>query len=55
MQRAITSCGNPKSPLLDGDGIVRLGIYKNGEMTPTGADSTAISDGEHYELILGTW
>ena len=30
------------------------GIYKNGEMTPTGADSTAISDGEHYELILGT-
>ncbi len=31
------------------------GIYKNGEMTPTGADSTAISDGEHYELILGTW
>ena len=31
------------------------GIYKNGEMTPTGADSIAISDGEHYELILGTW
>ena len=31
------------------------GIYKSGEMTPTGADSTAISDGEHYELILGTW
>ncbi len=31
------------------------GIYKNGEMTPTGADSTLIADGEHYELILGTW
>ena len=31
-QRAITSCGNPKSPLLDGDGVVRLGIYKNGEI-----------------------
>ena len=31
------------------------GIYKNGEMTPTGADSTAIADGEHYELVLGTW
>ena len=31
------------------------GIYKDGEMTPTGADTTVIRDGEHYELILGTW
>ncbi|MCM1299670.1 MAG: DUF4430 domain-containing protein [Firmicutes bacterium] len=27
------------------------GIYKNGEMTPTGADTTMIADGEHYELV----
>ncbi len=27
------------------------GIYKNGEMTPTGADTTPIADGEHYELV----
>ncbi len=25
-------------------------ISKDGEMTPTGADTTAIADGEHYEL-----
>lgn len=25
-------------------------ISKDGELTPTGADSTAIADGEHYEL-----
>lgn len=25
-------------------------ISKDGELTPTGADTTAISDGEHYEL-----
>lgn len=27
------------------------GIYKNGEMTTTGADTTPIADGEHYELV----
>lgn len=27
-------------------------ITKNGEMTPTGADTTMIADGEHYELTL---
>lgn len=27
------------------------GIYKNGEMTSTGADTTPIADGEHYELV----
>ena len=32
IRRAITSFGNPKSPLLDGDGVVRLGIYRNGEL-----------------------
>lgn len=29
-------------------------ITKNGEMTPTGADTTMIADGEHYELTLMT-
>lgn len=29
-------------------------ITKNGEMTPTGADTTLIADGEHYELTLIT-
>lgn len=27
------------------------GIFKDGEMTPTGADTTMIADGEHYELV----
>lgn len=27
-------------------------ITKDGEMTPTGADTTMIADGEHYELTL---
>ena len=27
-------------------------ITKNGEMTPTGADTTMIAEGEHYELTL---
>jgi hypothetical protein len=26
-------------------------LYKDGEMLMTGADSTAISDGEHYEFV----
>lgn len=27
------------------------GLFKDGEMTPTGADTTMIADGEHYELV----
>jgi len=27
------------------------GLYKNGEALMTGADSTEIKDGEHYELV----
>lgn len=39
----------------DGDAHEFWGIYKNGEMTPTGADTTMIANGEHYELVLETW
>lgn len=31
------------------------GIYKDGTMTETGADGVVIADGDHYELVLGTW
>ena len=27
------------------------GLYKDGEATPTGASSTEIADGEHYEFV----
>ena len=30
------------------------GLTQDGEMTPTGVDSTMISDGDHYEFTLNT-